>query len=302
MVTADLNHLAPDLRAIAAGDAAQRIAFIRGQWWIGYPQAQAALDLLRTAMENEPGRVRPQCFLLLGPTNNGKSMIVEKFRRDHTPPALSGCDEENIPVVVVQMLTDPGVARFYQHLLEVLGAPVRRTARKHDLEVQALSILKRVGTKVLIIDELHNILAGPSPAQREFLNLLRFLGNELRIPVVGAGTRDAYLAIRTDPQLENRFHPIILPVWEEGDELSRLIHSFVATFPLRKPSFLNSADLQRWVLARTGGTIGEIAALLRSAAVAAVESGEEEINQRSLRLMKYHGPAERRRLTEKLLG
>ncbi|WEX12207.1 TniB family NTP-binding protein [Chelativorans sp. AA-79] len=301
MVTTDLNHLAPDLRTVAAEDDAQRIAFIRGQWWIGYPHAQAALDLLRTAIENEPGRVRPQCFLLLGPTNNGKSMIVEKFRRDHTPAALPGRDEEDIPVVVVQMLTDPGVARFYQHLLEVLGAPVRRTARKHDLEAQALSILKRVGTKVLIIDELHNILAGTSPAQREFLNLLRFLGNELRIPVVGAGTRDAYLAIRTDPQLENRFHPIILPVWEEGDELSRLIQSFVATFPLRKPSFLNSADLQRWVLARTGGTIGEIAALLRSAAVAAVESGEEAINQRSLQLMKYYGPAERRRLTEKLL-
>ena len=297
----DLSHLPLELREIAAADNAQRIAFIRGQWWIGYPQAQAALDLVRTAMENEPGRVRPQCFLLLGPTNNGKSMIVEKFRRDHTPPPVPDRDEENIPVVVVQMLTDPGVARFYQHLLEVLGAPVRRTARKHDLEAQALSILKRVGTKVLIIDELHNILAGTSPAQREFLNLLRFLGNELRIPVVGAGTRDAYLAIRTDPQLENRFHPIILPVWEEGDELSRLIQSFVATFPLRKSSFLNSADLQRWVLARTGGTIGEFAALLRSAAVAAVESGEEAINQRSLQLMKYRGPAERRRLTEKLL-
>lgn len=154
----DLSHLPLELREIAAADNAQRIAFIRGQWWIGYPQAQAALDLVRTAMENEPGRVRPQCFLLLGPTNNGKSMIVEKFRRDHTPPPVPDRDEENIPVVVVQMLTDPGVARFYQHLLEVLGAPVRRTARKHDLEAQALSILKRVGTKVLIIDELHNIL------------------------------------------------------------------------------------------------------------------------------------------------
>lgn len=130
--------------------------------------------------------------------------------------------------------------------------------------------------------------------------MLRFLGNELRSDC-RAGTKDAYLAIRTDPQLENRFHPIILPVWEEGDELNRLIQSFVATFPLRKPSFLSSAELQRWILARSGGTIGEIAALLRSTAVAAVESGEEAINQRSLCLMKYQGPAERRRFTEKLL-
>ena len=40
----DLSHLPLDLREIAAEDNAQRIAFIRGQWWIGYPQAQAALD------------------------------------------------------------------------------------------------------------------------------------------------------------------------------------------------------------------------------------------------------------------
>lgn len=104
------RHLSRDLQEIAAADDAQRIAFIRGQWWIGYPQAQAALDLLSAAIDNEPGRVRPQCFRA-GPTNNGKSMIIEKFRRDHMPPALPGRDEENIPVVVVQMLTDPGVAR-----------------------------------------------------------------------------------------------------------------------------------------------------------------------------------------------
>lgn len=298
----DLNHLSPDLRAVAMTDDVKRIAFIRGQWWIGYPQAQTALDLLRNALENEPGKVRPQCFLLLGQTNNGKSMIVEKFRRDQSPLIEAACDEEHIPVVVVQMLTDPGVTRFYQHLLETLGAPIRRTARKHDLEALALSILRKVGTRILIIDELHNVLAGSAPAQREFLNLLRFLGNELRIPIVGVGTRDAYLAIRTDPQLENRFHPIILPVWHEGDEFARLLQSFVATFPLLKPSVINSEEMQRWILARTGGTIGEIAALLRSVALAAIETGEEAINDRSLKRMDYRGPVERKRVIEKLLA
>ncbi len=39
----------------------------------------------------------------------------------------------------------------------------------------------------------------------KFLNLIRFLGNQLRIPLVGVGTREAYLAIRSDDQLENRF-------------------------------------------------------------------------------------------------
>ncbi len=47
-------------------------------------------------------------LLLIGPTNNGKSMIIEKFRRAHPP--VSHPDREEIPVLVVQMPSDPSVA------------------------------------------------------------------------------------------------------------------------------------------------------------------------------------------------
>ena len=84
---------------------------------------------------------------------------------------------------------------------------------------------------MLIIDELDNVLAGSSNVRRAMLNLLRFLGNELRIPIVAVGTREAYLAIRTDDQLENRFEPLPLPVWEEDGEFLALLASFVAMLP-----------------------------------------------------------------------
>jgi predicted ATPase with chaperone activity len=40
-------------------------------------------------------------LLLVGPTNNGKSMIIEKFRRTH--PTTSSDVQEHIPVLCVQM-------------------------------------------------------------------------------------------------------------------------------------------------------------------------------------------------------
>ena len=61
--------------------------------------------------------------------------------------------------------------------------------------------------------------------RREFLNLIRFLGNELRIPLVGVGTREAYLAIRSDDQLENRFEPFTLHRWEPDHEARSLLAS-----------------------------------------------------------------------------
>jgi TniB protein len=88
--------------------------------------------------------------------------------------------------------------------------------------------------RVLVIDELHNLLSGRADRRREFLSLLRFLGNELRIPLVGAGTREAYLAFRSDDQLENRFAPFPLPRWEPGPEACSLLASFVSGRPAHR--------------------------------------------------------------------
>src|SRR5260370_1132683 len=93
------------------------------------------------------------------------------------------------------------------------------------------------------IDELQNGLGGRGDRRREFLNLLRYLGNELRIPLVGAGTREAYLAIRADDQLENRFAPFTLPRWEAGDDACSLLASFAASFPLHRPSRIATPEI-----------------------------------------------------------
>lgn len=57
--------------------------------------------------------------------------------------------------------------------------------------------------------------------------------------------------------------------------------------------------MARYLMARSEGTIGELARLLTKTAVVAVETGEESINQRTLGLSDYDGPAERRRKFER---
>lgn len=163
-------------------------------------------------------------------------------------------------------------------------------------------LLRATGVRMLIIDELHNVLAGRDNVRREFLNVLRFLGNELRIPLVGVGTRDAYLAIRTDPQLENRFHPMTLPVWTNTADTRSLLASFTASFPLCKPSHLTSPEMADYLLTRCEGTIGELATLLTAAAVTAVDGGEEAITASVLTRTPYVGPTERRRQFERHLA
>jgi type II secretory pathway predicted ATPase ExeA len=295
----DLSHLYPAAQQIARLPDEERLRQLRADRWIGYTRATEALNRLETLL-SWPAKQRMPNLLLIGPTNNGKSMIIEKFRRTHLP--VSRQDREEIPVLVVQMPSEPSVGRFYTALLAATGAPLRPRQRVPEQEQLALRLLRAAGVRVLVIDELHNVLAGRGDSRREFLNLLRFLGNELRIPLVGVGTRDAYLAIRSDDQLENRFAPFTLPRWEPDEDACSLLASFAAAFPLRRPSPIATTEMAGYLLTRSEGTIGELAHLLTDAAVAAIESGEEAINQRTLLMADYAGPSERRRLFERELA
>lgn len=294
-----LGHLHASARPVARLPAQERVRHVRADRWIGYSRATAALERLET-LYAWPGKQRMPNLLLIGPTNNGKSMIIEKFRRLHPPTSHS--EREQIPVLAVQMPSEPSVIRFYVALMAAMGAPLRPRQRLADLEQAALTLLRAVEVRVLVIDELHNLLAGRGETRREFLNLIRFLGNELRIPLVGVGTREAYLAIRSDDQLENRFEPFTLPRWEANEETCTLLASFAAAFPLRRPSTIATEDMARYLLSRSEGTIGELTHLLTDAAVAAIESGEESINQRTLLMAPYAGPTERRRMFERELA
>lgn len=95
-VAPDLSHLHPTVRGSAQLPAGERVELIRADRWIGYPKAVETVARLE-ALLGWPDKQRMPNLLLVGPTNNGKSMIVEKFRRGHLP--VTEPDREHIPVL-----------------------------------------------------------------------------------------------------------------------------------------------------------------------------------------------------------
>jgi hypothetical protein len=244
-------------------------------------------------------------LLIIGPTNNGKTMIIENFNRKF--PAVKkinelgfGDDLIELPILSIQMPSGPDLKRFYLELLTKfnVGAYYLRS-KIQEMEASFYELVRKRKVKMIIIDEVHNMLAGSNKQQIQFLNLLRYTGNELRVPLVCIGTKDAYLAIRSDPQLENRFEPFLLPVWQPGEEYDSLLVSYVSILPLKKRSELTNPDISTYILAKSEGVIGEIATLIRRAAVYAIRSGVEEINGQILKKIDYFSPRERQKLVEK---
>ncbi|STG99008.1 putative transposon ATPase protein TniB [Escherichia coli] len=132
-------------------------------------------------MRGQTSNACPTCCWLAD--NNGKSMIVEKFRRTTRParrrpgahPGVGRAD-------AVRAVRDP----LYVALLAAMGAPLRPRPRLPEMEQLALALLRKVGVRMLVIDEActtcwpatASTAGNPQPAAlpRNELRIPRWLG------------------------------------------------------------------------------------------------------------------------------
>jgi Bacterial TniB protein len=130
---------------------------------------------------------------------------------------------------------------------------------------------------MILIDEIHSILSGTAREQRVILNSIRFLANDLQVPIVCAGTHHAKQALMTDQQLADRFEAMELPAWQDDNAFQNLLSSFAAILPLRQPSALLDPKMRKRVLSLSEGVMVRICRLLEAAAVQAIRFGAERI-------------------------
>jgi DNA polymerase III delta prime subunit len=297
-VSEDYAHLIAAARVWADEDDDSRIRRIRTDRWISYARAESALTAFDDVL-TFPKRTRMPNLLLYGPTNNGKTMIVEKFRRLHQGIAPEGTGEgaASIPVLRVQMPPGPDEPRFFGAILDALSYPHMLSDRGVSKRQEAaVRMMRETNVALLIIDEVHNLLSGSRLQQRRLLNLLRWLGNELQIPLIAVGTADAMHAIQSDDQLANRFEPVPLPKWRAGKEYEQLLRTLEAVLPLRKPSHLSEAPLAGKILSVSEGILGEVISIVTRAAALAVSSGTEMISAKTIDKIGFITPSHRRRV------
>jgi len=296
----DLSHLVETLRPVLDLPADDRIQHLRQQpHWIGYTHSKRILEKLEDLFQY-PRVDRMPNLLIVGETNNGKTMIASRFQRLHPTADNVNGERHILPVLLIQAPPSPDESRFYGAILDALGVPYKPRGFVEEKQYKVLHMLRTVQLRVLIIDEIHHILAGHIAKQRHFLNVLKYLGNELKIPLVGVGTMDALRAIQTDPQMVNRFEPVALPRWEMNRDFQMLLASFERILPLREQSLLAEPKMAAKLLALSEGTIGDLFALLVAATVRAIRIGAERIDEDVLAKIDWIAPSARRRAIETL--
>ncbi len=271
----EISHLTSNAAALLAETDAQRIRAIRSRRWLVYPRAKQVLERLNQLLDHPRGTRMPS-LAIYGDSGMGKTMIMKRFRDQHPPSFSSLTGKLKTPVLAMEMTSRPGERRFYAELLTLLGAPQRPRADIAQMEQAAMRIMEAIGVQVLVIDEVHNILAGTYREQRIVLNTLRFLSNRLQISLVCFGVNDAREAIGGDVQLARRFEQFTLSRWAANEQFEILISLILRNTPLRQPSVLTAKSLRR-MLQISEGITANLFHMLNTLAIEAIESGQERI-------------------------
>lgn len=276
-MSTSLDHLHASSRILAEASAEERIAWIRQDRWIQYPRAQRIIERLADLIDYPP-RDRMPCLVIYGATGMGKTRIIQKFLRDNRTHFDQALGRTRLPVISIQMPPSPSERDLYEELLAAMGGIFTYGTSVTTLRHRIRSLARQLEVRLLVIDEIHSLLAGSYREQRILLNAIRFLANDLRLPLVCAGTHEAKQALMTDQQLADRFEAAELPAWENDSNFQQLLLSFESILPLRLPSQFRDPKVHQRILSLSEGVLVRICRIIEIAATEAVHSGQEHIN------------------------
>ena len=206
---------------------------------------------------------------LYGDSDIGKTMIDDKFVRDRPNICNQFGEVEARKVLRLQMLSKPNDGRLYVQIIDGLWHKAPYTGRGTDLETLALRLLHQKPPWMMTVDKVHHLLAGSVREQRQSLNQLKLLSNELRMPLVALGTSEALYAMKADAQIASRLEPFALPRWHESAALRAFVVGF-GRLLLHMPSPCGDKAMIQRLLIHSSSLTGKITTLLAQAAQPAI--------------------------------
>ncbi|QUE31242.1 TniB family NTP-binding protein [Francisella philomiragia] len=282
-------HLDEETKKIIDESTDKRIDYLYRPVWINYPKTIDIVKLLNSLLRR-PKQPRMQNLLLIGESNIGKTSLINYFHSLH--PNYTSEDEEGMSIanktlVIAQSPATADEKGLYMSILDTFWTPFRPTDTTAKLRYQLIHLMKLCNVKMLIIDEIHNLLSGTAAKQRAVMNAIKNLGNELLIPIIGIGTKDAALVLHSDPQHASRFDIVTLPKWDLDKDFRSLLKSFEMKLPLKEASNLASKEKATLLYTISEGNLGDLHKLLIECCITALETNVESITVDTIKKHKW---------------
>ena len=179
---------------------------------------------------------------------------------------------------------------IFTRMLQALKCPHISGYTGDERRTLALQLTGGAGIKLLIIDELQDLLHSTARQRMQTLVAIKDVMNSLLVPTVALGTEDAKMALESDQHLRARFRFRDLPLWKNDQYFAHFLDEFEVSLALRRPSRLSSPTIRRVLLALSGGRLADITDRIQCAAALSIESGEERVTPELLARAEFESP------------
>lgn len=231
--------------------------------------------------------VSGRCGLILsGPAGTGKTTaltqlgkMTELMHRRRYP--RSGGD---IPVLYITLPPAATPKMIAVEFARFLGLPVTRRLNITDVTEAVCGVCADTRTGLVCVDEIHNLnLATRTGAEAS--DALKYFSERIPATFAYAGIsveRAGLLSGTRGEQIAGRFSMIRTGPFPRDEQWTALIAALEDSLRLHRHVPGTLAGLDRYLHQRTGGMIGSLLRLVRSAAVQAVLDGTETITRKAL--------------------
>ncbi|MFC3676226.1 TniB family NTP-binding protein [Ferrovibrio xuzhouensis] len=278
----ELNAAIDPINGNSAGLLIEDLNDLRRPCWIPYPRAeqgfQKLLDLLRSPPSHRPGGM-----LLYGDSNSGKTTLTRYFQAHMAKVGKVGDADFSFRgpnyILTVQCPPYSSTGALLSGTLRTLKAPHQDSWHWEKKLGATVSILSKTNVRMVIIDEIHNALTGSHDKRVHFLNTIKYLSNELCVPVVAVGTSLALTTIQTDQQLGSRLEPFKLPKWDADKEFAQFLGRIFLHLKVKPVPAVNSRKFRERFVHMTDGLTGEVWSLALKVAEGMHAKGQEIVDE-----------------------
>ena len=212
-----------------------------------------------------------QACRVVGESRTGKTVACQTYASQYPPSQQEG-EPPIVPVLYWHAPEDSGPRDLFDGIFDGVNYQLKRGTIS-EVRRRVYEVLRSCQVEMLLIDEAHRI-------RPKTFSDIRDIFDKLGISVVLIGTDRLDAVVRRDEQIYNRFmacHRFERMNRSDLKVSTGLWEKHVLQLP--ESSKLTSASMQRLLDSCTQGYIGLLDAVLRSAAIEALERGEQHISK-----------------------
>lgn len=240
----------------------------------------------RLAHMNRSARFGRSGLIVSGPARTGKTTAITQLgktievihRRRHP-----GCGED-IPVLYITVPPAATPRMIATEFARFLGIPVTRQANITDVIEAVCGVCADTRTTAILVDEIHNLnIATRTGAEAS--DTLKYFSERIPATFVLSGINVERAGLLSGPrgeQIAGRYSMVRTGPFPRDAQWATLVAAIEGSLRLHRHQPGTLQDQAAYLHQRTGGMIGSLLWLIRSAAIQAVIDGTEKITRTSM--------------------